>query len=106
MFKVFKNFFTRQDNRELSEAISNGAFLVDVRTPGEFAGGSVKDAVNIPLDKLQAQVLRFKDKKNIIVFCRSGNRSSQAKNILAQNGFQQVINGGAWQHVNQIINKQ
>lgn len=106
MFKIFKNFFAKQDNRELSEAINNGVFLVDVRTPGEFAGGSVKDAVNIPLDKLQALMSRFKDKKNIIVFCRSGNRSIQAKNILEQNGFQQVINGGALQQVNQIINKQ
>jgi rhodanese-related sulfurtransferase len=46
---------------------------------------------------------KFKNKKNIIVFCRSGNRSSQAKSILEKNGFTNVTNGGTWQSVNQQL---
>ncbi|MEN5232593.1 rhodanese-like domain-containing protein [Sphingobacterium faecium] len=95
----------KTDNSQLSEIIKDGAFLVDVRTPAEFSAGSVREAVNIPLDKVQIQLSKFKDKKNIVVFCRSGNRSSQAKNILEQNGFQNVINGGTWENVHQLLNR-
>lgn len=95
--------FGSPDNTKLKEVIQEGAFLVDVRMPGEFASGSVKGAVNIPLDKVSSQLAKFKGKKNIVVFCRSGNRSGQAKSILAQNGIQNVINGGSLNNVNQCI---
>ena len=74
-------------------------FYVDVRTPAEFAQGSVKGAVNIPLDQIEKQLAKFKGKKNIVVFCRSGNRSSNAKAILEQNGIINVTNGGSWEDV-------
>jgi rhodanese-related sulfurtransferase len=89
----------------MKDIISKGAFLVDVRTPAEFAEGHVNGSVNIPLDQVQNQLAKFKNKENIVVFCRSGNRSSQAKSILEQNGFTNVTNGGTWQEVNQIINQ-
>lgn len=101
----FSAVLGKTDNSQLSEIIKDGAFLVDVRTPAEFSAGSVREAVNIPLDKVQIQLSKFKDKKNIVVFCRSGNRSSQAKNILEQNGFQNVINGGTWENVHQLLNR-
>ena len=103
MFGIFKSAFGNTDQTRLKEAIANGAFLVDVRTPAEFAGGSVKGSVNIPLDRVQSQIARFKGKKNVIVFCRSGSRSSQAKGILDRNKVPNVINGGTWQNVNQVI---
>lgn len=105
MFGIFKNLFAQTDNNQLADAIHAGAFLVDVRTPAEFASGSVKGAVNIPLDKVSVQLAKFKDKKQIVVFCKSGNRSSQAQAILEQNGFHNVINGGTWQNVNQFVQK-
>ena len=80
-------------------------FYVDVRTPAEFAQGSVKGAVNIPLDQIEKQLVKFKGKKNIVVFCRSGNRSSQAKTILEQNGITNVSNGGSWEDVNAKMKK-
>jgi rhodanese-related sulfurtransferase len=89
---------------DLKNIIEQGAFLVDVRTPGEFASGHVKGSVNIPLNTIPAQLSKFKNKKNIIVFCLSGGRSSQAKSILEQNGFTNVVNGGTWNHVNQYVN--
>lgn len=105
MFGIFKNIFAQNDTGQLSEVIKKGAFLVDVRTPSEFASGSVKGAVNIPLDNIQSQLAKFKNKENIVVFCRSGNRSSHAKSILEQKGIKNVINGGTWQNVNQVINE-
>lgn len=103
MFQLLKNLFAPPDNVRLSEAIKQGAFLVDVRTPGEFSAGSAEGAVNIPLDQLQSGLQKFKGKENIVVFCRSGSRSSRAKSILEQNGFRNVVNGGTWQHVNNAV---
>lgn len=102
----FGNIFGGSGNNEnLATLVNNGAFLVDVRSPGEFADGNVKGSVNIPLDQVQNQLAKFKDKENIVVFCRSGNRSGQAKSILEQNGFTNVTNGGTWQDVKAVFNK-
>ena len=93
------------NNTALSQAILEGAFLVDVRTPAEFESGSVKGAVNIPLDSVSNQLDKFKNKKHIVVFCRSSNRSAQAKAILERNGFKNVINGGTWNSVANLVNQ-
>jgi rhodanese-related sulfurtransferase len=103
---IFGNIFGgNSNNGNLATLVKDGAFLVDVRTPGEFAEGNVKGSVNIPLDQVQNQLAKFKAKENIVVFCRSGNRSGQAKSILEQNGFSNVTNGGTWQDINAVINK-
>jgi phage shock protein E len=49
------------------------------------------------------QINKFKGKENIIVFCRSGARSGQAKSILESKGFTNVVNGGSWTTVNQYV---
>lgn len=100
---LFQKLFSSAPPVDLKPIIDEGAFLVDVRTPGEFASGHVKGSVNIPLDSVPNQMAKFKNKKNIIVFCRSGARSGQAKSILTQNGFTNVINGGTWEQVNQFV---
>ena len=103
MLKALKNLFTQNKNETLEKVINDNAFLVDVRTQQEFAEGSVKGAINIPLDQVQRQLDKFKNKKQIIVFCRSGNRSNQALSILQQNGFNNVTNGGTWQNIKQFV---
>lgn len=100
---LFQKLFSSVPAVDLKSIIDEGAFLVDVRTTGEFMDGHVKGSVNIPLDNLPHQLAKFKNKKNIVVFCRSGNRSSQAKSILQQNGFANVVNGGTWENVNQYL---
>lgn len=103
MLGLFKNLFGQKDNSQLKEIIHQNAYLVDVRTPSEFSSGSADGAVNIPLDKIENQLQKFNNKKHIVVFCRSGNRSGQAKAILEKNGFQNVVNGGTWQNVQKVI---
>ena len=103
MLNFFNNLFGQNTSQDLAAIVNDGALLVDVRTPQEFAEGSVKGAVNIPLDKVQSQLAKFKGKKHIIVFCRSGNRSGQALSILKQNGFENAVNGGIWQNVKQFV---
>lgn len=102
---IFNNVFGGNTNGNLAKLVNEGAFLVDVRTPEEFAEGNVKESINIPLDQVAVNLDKFKGKENIVVFCRSGNRSGQAKNILEQNGFTNVTNGGTWQDINDVINK-
>ena len=87
----------------MTELISAGAFLVDVRNPEEFESGHVNASVNIPLDEVADRISEFEGKNHVIVFCRSGNRSGMAKAILAQSGITNVTNGGTWQDVKQYI---
>ncbi len=68
--------------------------LLDVRTPAEFDGplGHIDGALLIPLNELQnraAELDSLKDKE-IIVYCRSGNRSRYATEFLSQQGFHAV----------------
>ncbi|MDE3247809.1 MAG: rhodanese-like domain-containing protein [Bacteroidota bacterium] len=100
---IFQQLFGGNATADLKELVATGAFLVDVRTPGEFAEDPVKGAVNIPLDALPYQLSAFEGRKNIIVFCRSGNRSGQAKAILERNGFANVVNGGTASYVRQFV---
>lgn len=87
----------------VEDLIKNGAFLVDVRTPSEFNAGHVNNSVNIPLDTVEYNLEKFKNKDQIIVFCRSGNRSAQAKMILEHNGFKNVTNAGTWEYVYNVL---
>jgi rhodanese-related sulfurtransferase len=96
-FDMFKT--NTVSTEDLKQLINNGALLVDVRSSGEFAGGSAKGAINIPLDQVTQRLEDFKGKDQIIVFCRSGNRSGQAQSILERNGFTNVTNGGTWDTV-------
>lgn len=100
----FSKLFGRKSNTDLNKLIKEGAFLVDVRSPNEFSAGSVKDAVNIPVNMINKQLQKFKNKKHIIVFCRSGARSAQAKSILIKNGIEAVTNGKTVGQVRDALN--
>jgi phage shock protein E len=81
--------------KQVLEWIAKGALIVDVRTPGEFNSGHYKGSINIPVDDVEKNLVKFGDKNRlIVVYCRTGNRSGKAKAILDKNGFKNVINGG------------
>ncbi len=101
----FKNIFGQGDNSALSEGLKNNPFLVDVRTPEEFAAGSAEGAINIPLNALSKALDRFKNKTNIILFCRSGGRSAQAQAILKEKGIEAINGGGVTDVINAQKNK-
>src|SRR5690349_21110012 len=63
--------------------VSEGARLVDVRSPGEYAAGHIQGAVNIPVQELPKRVGELgKDKgRAIVVYCASGSRSAHAKRL-------------------------
>ena len=64
---ILQQLFGGGSKADIKARIAEGAFLVDVRTPGEFSSGHVKGSVNIPLDRVQTQLATFKNRKNIIV---------------------------------------
>ena len=64
-----------------------GAYLLDARTPQEYAAGHAEGFVNIPLDDLRSRMGEVPKDKRIYVMCHSGLRSYLACRILAQNGF-------------------
>lgn len=97
MFELLKRFLGIAPKVDLAELVKAGAAIIDVRTKGEYAGGHIRGSVNIPLDRLQANISKLKDKsKPIITCCASGMRSASAKGVLKSNGFTNVYNGGAW----------
>lgn len=78
------------------ELIGNGAIIIDVRTTGEFKSGHLQGSKNYPLDSIRTKVSDLKKlNKPVITVCRSGSRSSMAKNILKAAGIE-VYNGGSW----------
>ncbi|MBF0430801.1 MAG: rhodanese-like domain-containing protein [Fibrobacteria bacterium] len=67
-------------------------YLIDVRTPGEFAQGHIPGATNIPLNVLPENIdslLVFWD-KDIVLYCRTGRRASLAVPLFIQSGFKNV----------------
>ncbi len=81
---------------DLGQLLANGAIIVDVRSPAEYAGGHLNRSVNIPLNALQGGMSKLKKEVPVITCCASGMRSSAAKSTLLANGFKEVHNGGSW----------
>jgi phage shock protein E len=80
--------------------------IVDVRTEQEYATGHLQNAINIPLDTIQANVDKIKNFNvpAIIFYCRSGNRSGQAVSYLRQLGLKNIYNGGSIEDMNYLLN--
>lgn len=86
--------------QEASEQFSNGAFLLDVREQSEWNEGHVEGAVLIPLGELSSRISELPTDQDILIICRSGNRSGQARDLLRNAGMMNTtsVSGGmnAW----------
>jgi rhodanese-related sulfurtransferase len=88
--------FGKTSSAEARRLVAAGARLVDVRTPGEFGGGHLPGALNIPLDQLQGRVGELKKESTpVVLYCASGMRSGQAKRLLTAAGLAAVHDLGA-----------
>lgn len=96
MIEAIKQLLGMGPKTDLGTLIANGAQIVDVRTPAEYAGGHLNNSINIPLSSLGAEMKKLKKDKPVITCCASGMRSSSAKSLLQSNGFKEVYNGGGW----------
>ncbi len=84
------------DAKQFSDklAATTSPQLVDVRTPGEFASGHIKGAINLPINRsdFQTEVAKLDKSKPVFLYCLSGARSASAMGYLMQNGFKEVYN--------------
>lgn len=81
---------------EARRLVENGARLVDVRTPEEFAVAHVPGAVNIPVQDLGRRMEELEPKDQpVVVYCQSGNRSGRAARLLEDAGYTKVHDLGA-----------
>lgn len=78
--------------RELAAADRAEVCLVDVRTPEEYALGTIDGAVNIPLDDLRGRLGEIDRDSDVIVFCAVGLRGYLAQRILLGRGYRRVRN--------------
>ncbi len=82
MLSLFSNRTSHDGRRRVAE----GALLLDVRTPQEFAEGHVPGAKNIPVQELAQRIAELGAARRVVVYCRSGGRSASAAQILRQAG--------------------
>lgn len=96
------NFFTPKTKKY--EDLPSGMFheltlqpdtvILDVRTAGEFSSGKIRGARNLDImsSTFVNQVRNLPKDKTYLVYCRSGNRSGQACEIMADQGFEKLKN--------------
>lgn len=75
---------------EAAQEYESGAFVLDVRTPQEWEEFHVPGSTHIPLDELSSRLSEVPKDQEVVVVCRSGNRSAQARDLLRNAGFEQV----------------
>jgi len=68
----------------------NGAYILDVRQPEEWNDAHIPGATLIPLGELENRLNEVPKDQEVVVVCRSGNRSATGRDILRQAGFEQV----------------
>jgi rhodanese-related sulfurtransferase len=91
---LFSTLFGK--SADFAQLVKDGAIILDVRTPGEYASGHIKGSKNIPLQSLQQHLSKIPKDKVIITCCASGMRSGSAKSLLLSSGYKEVHNGGGW----------
>lgn len=100
MIDTLKNIFGGS-SVDYKQLVQDGAKIIDVRSPQEFASGHVKGSINIPLGELESKLHQIGDKKTpVITCCASGMRSGVAKGMLKKKGYEIVHNGGGWVSLN------
>jgi phage shock protein E len=96
-FFGLKSWFSRPEvgADRVQTMLREGATLVDVRSPGEYASGHLPNAVNIPVNEIGARLREIPAGKPVVLYCRSGARSSAAAQTLRSAGRTDVFNAGA-----------
>jgi len=65
--------------------------ILDVRTQEEYDSGHIEGAILIPISELEDRLDELSKNKEMLVYCRTGNRSSTAVNVLRANGYTKIF---------------
>jgi rhodanese-related sulfurtransferase len=84
--------FKSVDNAGFQKAIADGALLVDVRSPAEYALGYISGAENVEVSSIAQAAPAWDKDRAVAVYCASGSRSLTAAQTLQSMGFRQVYN--------------
>ena len=95
-FFVWRSLKFKKIKAQIPGLLAQGAIVVDVRTPQEFAGGARPGSINLPLSDLVPRAKELDQNKMIILCCASGTRSAIALGILGKLGFKNLVNAGSW----------
>lgn len=76
------------------QLLAEGALLLDVRTPEEYAAGHIEGAQNVPLQELASRAGELPRVKTIVAYCRSGARAQSAATQLEELGHSVYVLGG------------
>lgn len=81
---------------EAHDLVQNGAVLVDVRSPEEYAAGHIEGAQSVPLESgdFDAAVGRLDPDQAYVLYCETGNRAGVALERMTELGFTDVVNAG------------
>lgn len=86
----------KQDPQTCWKLIEQGAQVIDVRTPDEFASGHLPNAINVPLSEITEWLSNQANKQQqFVVYCGAGIRAQKGCDALNTEGFMCVVNGGA-----------
>ena len=104
LLSLFATVCGQVDANEYEKIFSSKNVIVDVRTPSEYLYGHIEKAVNIPLDKIEADIKYFAPDKNqtVVVYCASGHRASMAEKKLIEMGYKNVINAGKYKELKKL----
>lgn len=80
--------------QQASQYQKDGAYMLDVREQDEWNAGHINGAVLVPLGSLPSRLNEVPRDKEIVVVCRSGNRSAQGRDILLNAGYKNVTSMG------------
>jgi rhodanese-related sulfurtransferase len=95
-FKLQSGRRSQEEVSVMKKAINDGGLLLDVRSPGEFSGGHIEGALNIPVGNLQSRLSELgPEDRASVVYCASGGRSARAAKVLRAKGFNEVHDLGS-----------
>ena len=81
---------TVEEAKSLIESNSS-LIIVDVRTREEYDSGHIEGAILIPVSELENHLDELSKEEELLIYCRTGNRSSNSVNILIANGYTKIF---------------